>query len=554
MKEKITALKDSLEDMPEKFAEWRPKAGAFLKTWKGITSIVVAALVMLGLLGWGGYEIWLYQQPKFHDVTVELGNAAPELEAFLTEYANAEKVTAEQALSELELSKVGEYTLRFCHGNKWEEVVLTVEDTTAPEVKFQDVTINIGELLTAEDFVAEAEDHSGYTADFEYLEDGQERYQSEQVLVTVADKYGNETSNECTVRYRWLRETCEVEFGEKIDASALLYDPESDMDLLDPAWIEQVNNGGIGDYEFVSVLGEAECVCAVTVRDTTGPALELQDVKVYVGETAAVEDFVVAAQDISGDVTLRLAEELSFDVSGTYTVTVEAEDIYGNVTALQAELRVIGDEDPPEFYGVDTLYVDKHSEPAYYYGVSAVDARDGEVEFWVDDSRVDTSQAGTYYAVYYAEDKEGNQSNYRRQVVVYHDAEDTAALVSSIAAGLSSDPEEIRDYARNSIWYSHDWGGEDPVWFGLNQGHGNCYVHALVFQELLRAKGYETQLIWVTDQTHYWNLVKINGEWKHMDSTPSPNYHERYSIMTDATRYETLSGRDWDRTAWPAVE
>jgi hypothetical protein len=75
----------------------------------------------------------------------------------------------------------------------------------------------------------------------------------------------------------------------------------------------------------------------------------------------------------------------------------------------------------------------------------------------------------------------------------------------------------------------------------------------LVFQALLREKGIETQLIWVTDQSHYWNMVKINGEWKHMDSTPG-RLHERYSIMTDETRYETLSGRNLDREAWPEAK
>ena len=48
-------------------------------------------------------------------------------------------------------------------------------------------------------------------------------------------------------------------------------------------------------------------------------------------------------------------------------------------------------------------------------------------------------------------------------------------------------------------------------------------------------------------------VVKIDGQWKHMDSTPG-RWHEMYSIMNDETRYETLTGRDWDRTAWPAVE
>ena len=553
MKEKWTALKDKLEELQEKLSEWPRKVGDFFKTKKGIACIIIAALVVLALMGWGGYEAWLYQQPKFHDVTMELGEDLPGVEAFLTEYADVEKVTMETPASVLDLSATGEYVLRFIHGQKPEEVVLTVVDTTPPEVQFQDVTINIHELLTAEDFVVEVKDYSRYVVDFDYLEDGQERYQSEQVLVTVKDKSGNETTGECTVHYRWLKESFEVEFGNQIQLSDLLYDPENDQDLFDPAWIDQINNGGMGTYDFVSVLGDAENHCTVTVWDTTGPALEVQDVTVYQGDAVTLEDFVVSSWDISGEVTLRLAEEPVTTERGEFTITVEAEDIHGNVTALEAVLRVVGDDNPPEFYGVDTLYVEKHTTPSYYYGVHAVDAKDGEVDFSVDDSRVDTSRAGTYYAVYTAWDKEGNMATYRRQVVVAHDAEDTAALVTSLAAGVSSDPEAIRDYVRDGIWYSYEWGGSDPVWYGFNQGNGNCYVHALCFQALLREKGYETQLIWVTDKSHYWNLVKINGRWVHMDSTPG-RLHERYSIMNDATRYETLSGRDWDRTAWPAVE
>ena len=274
---------------------------------------------------------------------------------------------------------------------------------------------------------------------------------------------------------------------------------------------------------------------------------------IYPDRTCKLEDFVVSAADISGEVQTRLTEPLKLDEAGVYTVVVEAEDINGNIATAEAELRVIVDTDPPEFFGMYTLNVEKHSTPDYYFGISAVDARDGEVEFSVDDSRVDTSKAGTYYAVYTAVDNEGNVGTYRRKVVVLHDAEDTAAWIRSIAAGLSSDPEEIRNYVRDNIWYSYEWGGDDPIWFGLNEGNGNCYVHAMVFQALLREKGYETQLIWVTDRTHYWNMVKINGVWRHMDSTPG-RLHERYSIMTDATRYETLSGRDWDRTAWPVAE
>ena len=36
-----------------------------------------------------------------------------------------------------------------------------------------------------------------------------------------------------------------------------------------------------------------------------------------------------------------------------------------------------------------------------------------------------------------------------------------------------------------------------------------------------------------------------------MDSTPDRN-HRKISIMNDEQRLSTLSGRTWDRSAWPA--
>ena len=129
------------------------------------------------------------------------------------------------------------------------------------------------------------------------------------------------------------------------------------------------------------------------------------------------------------------------------------------------------------------------------------------------------------------------------------DAELTA-LVNQIASTHSADPEALRDYVRNTIYYSSSWGGDDPVWYGFKEKNGNCYVHALCLNSLLRYHGYNTKLIWTTCRTHYWLLIELNGEWKHIDPTPS-RLHGRYSLMSDDQRYETLKGRDWDRSAWP---
>ena len=147
----------------------------------------------------------------------------------------------------------------------------------------------------------------------------------------------------------------------------------------------------------------------------------------------------------------------------------------------------------------------------------------------------------------------GNVATLRRKISINHDETDTQALVDSIAASLPNDPEKIRDYVRNYVGYNSNWGGEDPVWYGFTQWTGNCYVHALCLQEILDVKGYETQLIWVTDKSHYWLIINLDGVWRHIDATPG-RVHSRYSLMTDEQRVATLSGRNWDHSQWPACE
>ena len=145
-----------------------------------------------------------------------------------------------------------------------------------------------------------------------------------------------------------------------------------------------------------------------------------------------------------------------------------------------------------------------------------------------------------------------NTTTVKRKITVNHSEEDVKALVKDIADQLSSDPEEIRDYVR-TIRYSTNWGGDDPVWYGFTKGSGNCYVHAHCLKAIFDEKGIESQMIWVNNKTHYWLIVKIGDVWRHIDATPTRG-HMVYSLMTDEERAATLSGRNWDRDAWPACE
>lgn len=587
-----------------------------------------AALLTFG--GFSGYTLWHYRLPKFHDVTLELGEPLPPVKAFLTEAAKEDK--ASLVTGNVDVSKVGVQELTFTHGKKTETVRLTVEDTVAPSLILHDVSADIETTLSPADFVAEVMDHSEVTLNFAEPLKTPEGYGDVTVEIIATDESGNETRESCTLSYVWMRSELTVELGTAVSEADILMNAEKDRDLLNRQQLDALQGAAVGTYPVSATTPEGQtATCQVTVVDTVAPSLKVKDVQVYEGVSVSLKDFLVETSDLSGEVTSRLTAEPDTAKAGTYTVTVEATDLNGNKTTADAKLTVVKDTDPPVFSGLKKISTDQGEKPDYTSGVSALDAKDGKVDFQYDDSKVDLSKpgtytvtytardrsgnvateqrkvtvladtqapkfsglkditteknkqpdytagvsakdnkdgqvsftyddskvdltkAGTYYVTYTAVDRAGNKQTSRRKVIVNHDQEDTRDLVKSIAAGLSSDPEAIRDYVRNSIKYSSDWGKPDPVWFGFKNKKGNCYVHALCLEALLEAKGYETKLIWVTDKSHYWNLIKINGVWKHIDATPGTR-HTKYSLMNDEQRLETLQGRTWDTSKWPACE
>lgn len=511
----------------------------------GVCAAVLAAAA--------GVSVWWYQLTKFRDVTVEFGAPVPELQQFLTEYGSPDRACFVTDVAALDYC-VGQQQVTLKQDWKEETVTLTIRDTTAPTAVFQDLTIGIGQQPTPEQFVVECADLSGVTISFAEPLETSEDYVDKTVTIVVADPYGNVTRGQCAICYVWLKETYTLELGSTLEESELLLDPEQGLGLLNQENIEEINTLPAGEYIISGTLGGKVSQCTVTVQDTTPPEIVVEPVVLYKGRSTELENFIVSASDLSGEVTTRLMTELDFETPGFQTVVIEAEDPFGNVTTVETTLQIILDSEPPYFTGVSsTLQVKKNQTPNYTAGVSAKDAHDGKVSFTYDASKVDTTKAGTYYVTYTATDISGNVATYRRKVEVAHDEEDTAALVAQHAAKCGNDPETIRDYVRNLIRYSHDWGGDDAVWYGFTNRVGNCYVHARCLQALLTSKGYENQLIHTTDKTHYWVLVKIGTVWRHIDATPGTK-HTKYSLMTDEMRLETLQGRKWDFSAWPACE
>ena len=521
------------------------------KRKKKVIIIILICLIIL-IIAVISFFVYKMLSRKFKDVTLELGIEELKIQDFVTDESFAKDAKFLTDISTIDLKQIGTYEIELQYKDEKQKVKLTISDTTAPTVEFQDLEKYIDYQINPEDFIKSKSDLSEMTVSLAspvQISD----YGTYDVTVNVKDKYDNLTSKTCKLDITWVKENYVLEYGTTLTKDMLLYNPEKDSNTISDEDMNTINSSVPGEYDIKSSLDGKEKNIHIIIQDTTPPTLELKEVTIYDDESVDTKDpFIVSAEDASGEVTTTLKTQIDNSIVGTQDVVIEAVDKYGNKTEQTTKLNRIKDTEGPVFSGVSNLSVSKNASIDYYSGVTARDAKEGKKDFTVNSSSVDTSKAGTYYAVYTSSDSKGNTTTYKRKVTVKHDSTDVASLVKEISAQCGNGVEEIRDFVRKKITYGHSYGDGDPVWYGFTNWTGNCYVHALCFQALLRDKGYETQLIWTTDKSHYWNIVKINGSWKHMDSTPDRN-HRKISIMNDEQRLSTLSGRTWDRSAWPTA-
>lgn len=528
----------------------------FLKSKWGIIILSALALVLIAgsILGICLYK--QYQLPKFHDVTVELGTSSLTIQDFMTEHAKTGKVGFVSDVSVIDLNKVGDTNLTLRHGSKEETVLLRVQDTTAPTVEFQPQRTEGPQYVpTPEDFIVSVSDLSQTTSYFLEEVAVPAEYTDLHLTLVVEDSCGNITQQECTVTYTWMQEQVALELGQALTKEHVLMDAQKDGHLLEQSKLDEIMAAGVGEYTLTAVSGESTATCKITVTDTTAPTLELKKVSIYPGGSASLKSFIAKSEDLSGDVKLELLTTLDRKTLGSHTVQIRATDIHGNSVTKETTLAVVSDTTPPKISGLSAMTVKKNSSPDYLKGVTANDSKDGSCTVSYNDSAVDLSKMGTYYVTYTSTDKSGNTATSKRKITVEHDAADTAALAAKIAQSVGNDPKALRTYVREKVKYTHNWGGDDPVWYGFTKNAGNCYVHALCLKALLDYYGYQTELIWVTNQAdpHYWLIINMGGTWYHIDATPGP-YHAKYDeLMTNEMRLATLRGRVWDTSLWPQL-
>ena len=534
-------LKENTKRNKKKHSETKVKGGPL----KAVLILVIVVLI-LTLISFLIFFVYNKYSKKFKDVSIELGTDKVELSQFVADEKYMDSAKFVTDMSTIDFSKTGSYQIELSYGNVTQVVTLNIIDTTPPEVEFKNIDKYVDYELKADDFIKSKKDLSEMTTSIINPPEitGIGTYD---ITVEVKDSSNNVTSNVCKLNVSRAVKEFNLELGNKLQKKDILLNYKEDKDSLSQSEIDKINKKEVGEYELkVKINGEEESV-KIIIKDTKAPELKLKNVTIYDDEKVSGKDaFIVSAKDASGEVKTNLKTEIDYKKIGTQKITIEAEDKYGNKVEKTANLTIKKDTEGPVFYGLSSMSVEKNSSPNYKSGVKAVDARDGSCTFSVNSSAVNLSKAGTYYITYTAKDKKGNSSTARRKITVNHNQEDTNnkfnQFYNSYLAGKSV--SSIVSTIRNKIYYNSSWGGNDPVWYGLTNYTGNCYVHALLVQKALNKAGIQNQLIYTTDRTHYWNLVYQNGKWRHYDATPGGHL---IGPATDEQKLNSpsMQGRKW---------
>lgn len=230
-----------------------------------------------------------------------------------------------------------------------------------------------------------------------------------------------------TYRIEPLAEEWVVELGEEIsdDPADYVRGTEwavsgTELDFSD------VDCDRVGTYELLIHHGWQDFTCEVVVRDTTPPSLRLEKGDVYLEKDVAygAERFVKRSRDRSGAVTLSVsldgedfAPEVSGGTCGSHTLTVRAEDRYGNVREASRTVTV---DTAPTFGELPEYYVALGSDADFLEHVTAHDEVDGDVTAGIeaDLSGLDVEAEGCGTVVYSVTDSYGLTASAEVQVQV----------------------------------------------------------------------------------------------------------------------------------------
>ena len=133
-------------------------------------------------------------------------------------------------------------------------------------------------------------------------------------------------------------------------------------------------------------------------------------------------------------------------------------------------------------------------------------------------------------------------------------------LADKLTAGLSTDEEKVTacfKYAYNLRFDANAIGGDgsniqDAAAYAFDTESANCFGQASVFHYLCQAIGIKDMIIHTKDPRdgyldHWWNLIKIGDQYRHVDCTPFTGFKGWNQVTTDELESTSASSNETRR-------
>lgn len=217
---------------------------------------------------------------------------------------------------------------------------------------------------------------------------------------------------------------------------------------------------------------------------------------------------------------------------GTYDIKVKYT-IFSFDTKL-----IIEDLEPPVIDIPDEIYVELGNGISYKNNLVLTENSSAEPTLVIDNSAVDTQNAGVYPVTYTAIDLSGNQATKTIEIVIESPEiipeeiilDANAIAANEILEGIITDDMSQYDIVEAIFYWT--WGNigygntehttyEEAAHSGLVGRYGDCLVYAATAKVLLTQAGIKNMDIEKIPSSteHYWNLIDIGEGWQHFDAT-----------------------------------
>lgn len=376
-----------------------------------------------------------------------------------------------------------------------------------------------------------------------------------------------------------------------VGASVFFTIKDADRNLIKDVTIEAGSRINIGDF-FKDCPDDARFVTDISGIDTKVPAV--YKLKVFYGEafeknvTLRIEDHTAPKgvpipksqyaslswpdasecvgylYDLNGIAKIEYRDGVpDFKLTGDYMVPVVVTDWYDNSTVIEVPFHVTDDHNAPLFYGIHDITITDSPDAVinYFDGITVKDDYDEEPRYTVDYSKVVMGEVGTYMITYSAADVAGNVRKQSAFVNIkpsndLNGASGSGSLwdsqfhneVYKMAMELveqlkgADDTEtalNIFTWVHSNVTYEPvyvEQTFEGAVYEAFTRHGGDCYGFYACAKMLLDCAGIPNMTVLrypVTYNGHYWNLVKLDGEWYHCDSTVFMKHQWLYFKQTD---------------------